>query len=185
MSGDSSSPQIATDGPAGGPCSVKTRGAQQPARQRQVIQMKRMATLCRSVATAKHCLMIPPSLTTLFLSWHPAVSRHEARGEDSVQAGSNLVAAHAMLVDPGDGSPPRVELVAHPGEVWLRYTHDKTEPWTKVDLRRNSRGKNQGQYSRNEEGIWSCIRSKVSHNLPLHGTLTDAFCRTCPTSSSS
>ena len=67
------------------------------------------------------------------------------------------------LVDPGDGSPPRVELVAHPGEVWLRYTHDDTEPWTKVDLRRNAKKKDQGQYSRTGDKMYSSIRTKVSN----------------------
>ena len=117
-----------------------------------------------------------------FLSQYYIASRKEYVGGENVTIMDAVWRNYGMgeeLVDPGDGSEPRVELVAHPGEVvifrydmdmtycrcaqvWLRYTHDVTEPWTKIDMRRRAKKKHQGQYSRNEEGVWSCIRTKVS-----------------------
>lgn len=55
-------------------------------------------------------------------------------------------------VYPADGGPPRVELVEHPGEVWIRYSLDDDEPWTKIDMRRWASKLYQGCYNRDVSG---------------------------------
>lgn len=45
-------------------------------------------------------------------------------------------------------SSVKSELAYHPGEVWLRYSHNE-ETWTKVDPRRDCKKKDQHIYSRN------------------------------------
>ena len=60
--------------------------------------------------------------------------------------------ASEMLVHPKDGGEPRVELVEHPGEVWIRYSLDDTEPWTRIEMRRTCSKKYKDQYDRDEEG---------------------------------
>jgi hypothetical protein len=59
-------------------------------------------------------------------------------------------ASEELVIKP-DGSS-RVELVEHPGEVWIRYSHDDTEPWTKIDMRRWSKRRTQGMYAPDEDG---------------------------------
>ena len=56
------------------------------------------------------------------------------------------------MVKQPDGSV-KSELVYHPGEVWLRYSHNDKEAWTKVDLRRDCKKKDQYIYSRNAQGF--------------------------------
>ena len=56
------------------------------------------------------------------------------------------------VVKQPDGSV-KSELVYHPGEVWLRYSHSDKEAWTKLDLRRDCKKKDQYIYSRNAQGF--------------------------------
>lgn len=59
-----------------------------------------------------------------------------------------------------DGST-KVEMVHHPGEVWLRYSHSDKEQWTKMDLRRECKGKNQHMYGRDKDGDLTNIATEV------------------------
>ena len=55
----------------------------------------------------------------------------------------------------------KVEMVHHPGEIWLKYSHDDQEPWTKIDLRRESKRKSQYMYGRDKGGDMSNIATEV------------------------
>ena len=61
-----------------------------------------------------------------------------------------------------DGEPDHVELVAHPGEVWIRYSHDVKEPWTKLDLRRCCKKKDRYRYTRGHDGLLANVPSEVT-----------------------
>ena len=60
--------------------------------------------------------------------------------------------ANEMRMYPPDDGEPRVELVEHPGEVWIRYSLDDTEPWTRIEVRRACNKKYKDQYGRDKEG---------------------------------
>jgi len=65
------------------------------------------------------------------------------------------------LVMQEDGTS-RVEMVEHPGEVWIRYSHDATEPWTKLDLRRYCKKADAYKYGRDKDGTISNTATQVS-----------------------
>ena len=58
--------------------------------------------------------------------------------------------------------------VAHPGEVWLRYSYDENEPWTKVDLRLAEHVPKSGTYELTYEERAFCRRQySVARTLKL------------------
>jgi hypothetical protein len=89
-----------------------------------------------------------------FLSQLYVKGRKDIEGVKALLVGAmwrSYGASEELVIQP-DGSS-RVELVEHPGEVWIRYSHDDTEPWTKVDMRRWSKRSTQGRYYRDDDGM--------------------------------
>ena len=56
-----------------------------------------------------------------------------------------------------------MELVEHPGEVWIRYSLDDTKPWTRIEMRRACSKKYKNQFGRDEEGT---VMNVGSDELP-------------------
>ena len=76
--------------------------------------------------------------------------------------------ASEELIKGENGEPDRVETVSHPGEVWIRYSHDLTEPWTKIDMRRYCVKANRYQYARDVDGRMANMASEVTCMLALY-----------------
>ena len=63
------------------------------------------------------------------------------------------------------GDEGKVVIVEHPGEVWMKNSHDVDAPWTyKVDLRRMAQKRERYQYGPDKDGDLCNIATKV-HTL--------------------
>jgi len=89
----------------------------------------------------------------------PSASRLDIDGEKALIEGMPW-RSYGMSEEVDDTG--KVVIVEHPGEVWLKSSHDVNAPWDhKVDLRKNAQKTQRYQYGRDEQGDLSNIPTKV------------------------
>ena len=119
----------------------------------------------------KHPPLVTEFTQDMHYDWQKFLSQFYVRGRTDIEDLKVLLrgskwrsyGASEELIKGENGEPDRVELVSHPGEVWLRYSHDDTEPWTKVDLRRTwiCPKKDRHAYARDDDGWLANVSSEV------------------------
>jgi hypothetical protein len=76
----------------------------------------------------------------MIYDWAEFLKQIYVNGTRKGAGGNNVKLQGSCWRNYGVGEDPETgELVWHPGEVWLRYTFDEKEPWTKLDLRRQAK----------------------------------------------
>lgn len=122
---------------------------------------------------AKSNLKHPPLITEftqeMHYDWESFLKQFYVKGRKDIDDLKALLVgskwrsygASEELIRCPNGVPPRVELCSHPGEVWIRYSHDATEPWTKIDMRRFCKKADRFQYARDSDGRMANTASEV------------------------
>ena len=112
----------------------------------------------------------------MHIDWQSFLGQFYTRGHTDIDGIKKLLqgskwrsyGASEELIRGENGEPDRVETVSHPGEVWIRYSHDQTEPWTKIDMRGFCKKKDRYRYARDADGRMANVASEVTHMPALY-----------------
>ena len=126
-----------------------------------------------ATSNQKHPPLITKFTQEMHLDWQLFLGQFYSKGRTDIDNLKALLqgskwrsyGASEELIKGEDGEPDRVETVSHPGEVWLRYSHDVTEPWTKIDMRAFCKKSDRFKYARDTDGRMANMASEVAYML--------------------
>jgi hypothetical protein len=99
---------------------------------------------------------------TNFLKQFFVKGRKDVDGEKVLLQGSKIrsYGKSPVAVVHADGTT-KIEMVSHPGEVWMKYSFRDDEDWTKLDMRRWTKKGDRYKLFRDEDGFASNAATEV------------------------